>query len=88
MSFLRRFFSVPLCDQPDAPADATAPQLPASAAGSFFTRTDWAAFWTGTLTSFLVYFFTCAPSVTLEDSPSSLLNQRATAHVGRLRQPS
>ena len=68
MSFLRRFFSVPLCDQPDAPADATAPQLPASAAGSFFTRTDWAAFWTGTLTSFLVYFFTCAPSVTLEDS--------------------
>ena len=33
----------------------------------FFRRPDWAAFWTGTLVSFLVYFFTCAPSVTLED---------------------
>ncbi len=33
----------------------------------FFRRHDWAAFWTGTVVSFLVYFFTCAPSVTLED---------------------
>lgn len=33
----------------------------------FFARHDWAAFWTGTVVSFLVYFFTCAPSVTLED---------------------
>ena len=33
----------------------------------FYSRADWAAFWTGTLVSFLVYFATCAPSVTLED---------------------
>ena len=33
----------------------------------FFSAADWAAFWTGTLVSFLVYFATCAPSVTLED---------------------
>ena len=36
-------------------------------ASRFFRRRDWAAFWTGTAVSFLVYFFTCAPSVTLED---------------------
>ena len=33
----------------------------------FYSFADWAAFWTGTLVSFLVYFATCAPSVTLED---------------------
>ncbi len=33
----------------------------------FFTCFDKAAFWSATLFSFLVYFFTCAPSVTLED---------------------
>jgi len=36
--------------------------------GAFFRRVDWAAFWTATIISFLVYFFTLAPSVTLEDS--------------------
>ncbi len=34
----------------------------------FFTKTDWSAFWTATTISFLVYFFTAAPSVTLEDA--------------------
>ena len=34
----------------------------------FFTRVDWAAFWTALTTSFLVYFYTMAPTVTLEDS--------------------
>ena len=35
---------------------------------SFFRRVDWTAFWTATVISFLVYFFTLGPSVTLEDS--------------------
>ncbi len=35
---------------------------------SFFSRLDWSAFWTATIVSFLVYFFTLAPTVTLEDS--------------------
>ena len=39
----------------------------AETASRFFRRRDWASFWTGTAVSFLVYFFTCAPSVTLED---------------------
>ena len=34
----------------------------------FFSRLDWSAFWTATIISFLVYFFTLAPTVTLEDS--------------------
>lgn len=34
----------------------------------FFTRVDWAAFWTATLAAFAVYFFTLGPSVGLEDS--------------------
>lgn len=34
----------------------------------FFRKIDWAAFWTATIISFLVYFFTLGPSVTLEDS--------------------
>jgi tetratricopeptide (TPR) repeat protein len=36
--------------------------------GSFFRRIDWAAFWTATILSFAVFFFTLGPSVTLEDS--------------------
>lgn len=35
---------------------------------SFFTRLDWAAFWTATLITMVVYFFTLGPSVGLEDS--------------------
>ncbi len=34
----------------------------------FFTRLDWAAFWTATLLTFLVYFLTLGPSVGLEDA--------------------
>ena len=34
----------------------------------FFTKIDWAAFWSATLAAFLVYFFTLGPSVGLEDS--------------------
>jgi len=36
--------------------------------GTFFRRVDWSAFWTATVISFLVYFVTLGPSVTLEDS--------------------
>lgn len=35
---------------------------------AFFRRIDWASFWTATIISFLVYFFTLGPSVGLEDS--------------------
>lgn len=35
--------------------------------GRFFSCANWAAFWAGSVVSFLVYFATCAPSVTLED---------------------
>jgi len=35
--------------------------------GSFLSRVDWAAFWTATVVSFGVFFYTVAPSVTLED---------------------
>ena len=34
----------------------------------FFRRVDWGAFWTALTISFLVYFYTLAPTVTLEDS--------------------
>ena len=34
----------------------------------FFRGVDWAAFWSALTISFLVYFFTLAPTVTLEDS--------------------
>ncbi|MDD5706712.1 MAG: DUF2723 domain-containing protein [Kiritimatiellae bacterium] len=47
--------------------DATVTESPA-AAGHFFRRIDWSAFWTATLVSFAVYFFTLGPSVSLEDS--------------------
>ena len=34
----------------------------------FFNKLDWAAFWTATAITFIVYFFTLGPSVGLEDS--------------------
>ena len=34
----------------------------------FFSKLDWAAFWTATLATFAVYFYTLGPSVGLEDS--------------------
>ena len=34
----------------------------------FFTKLDWAAFWTATVLTFAVYFYTLGPSVGLEDS--------------------
>lgn len=34
----------------------------------FFNRIDWTAFWSATVVCFIVYFFTLAPTVTLEDS--------------------
>jgi tetratricopeptide (TPR) repeat protein len=36
--------------------------------GRFFRKLDWAAFWTATVVSFAVYFYTLAPTLTLEDS--------------------
>ncbi len=45
----------------------------------FFTRLDWAAFWTATLVTFAVYFFTLGPSVGLEDSGELAT---AGAHLG------
>lgn len=36
--------------------------------GAFFRRIDWAAFWTVLLATFAVYFYTLAPTLTLEDS--------------------
>ena len=35
---------------------------------AFFRRIDWASFWTATVISFVVYFLTLSPSVSLEDS--------------------
>ena len=34
----------------------------------FFSKLDWAAFWTATVATFAVYFYTLGPSVGLEDS--------------------
>ena len=42
--------------------------LDAATDRKFFTKIDWAAFWSATLAAFLVYFFTLGPSVGLEDS--------------------
>lgn len=39
-----------------------------NATGAFFRRTDWWAFWIVLLATFAVYFFTLAPTLTLEDS--------------------
>ncbi len=41
---------------------AAAPHQP------FFHKLDWVAFWAATLLTFAVYFYTLAPTVTLEDS--------------------
>ncbi len=49
----------------------TGPNLtldPPPAAGPFFSRIDWSAFWVATLVSLVVYIISLAPSVTLEDS--------------------
>ncbi|MCR5839368.1 MAG: DUF2723 domain-containing protein, partial [Kiritimatiellae bacterium] len=45
----------------------------------FFDKIDWAAFWTATLVTFAVYFFTLGPSVGLEDSGELAT---AGAHLG------
>ena len=45
----------------------------------FFSKFDWAAFWTATLVSFAVYFYTIGPSVGLEDSGELAT---AAAHLG------
>ena len=42
--------------------------LAATEERKFFTKVDWAAFWSATLAAFAVYFFTLGPSVGLEDS--------------------
>ena len=45
----------------------------------FFDKIDWSAFWTATLVTFAVYFFTLGPSVGLEDSGELAT---AGAHLG------
>ncbi|MDA0322954.1 MAG: DUF2723 domain-containing protein [Verrucomicrobia bacterium] len=50
-------------DSLDDPSD-----LLGSDSGPFYRRIDWAAFWTATIVSFGVYFYTLAPTLTLEDS--------------------
>ena len=40
--------------------------MPGGEGGSFFRKLDWSAFWTACIVSFLVYFYTLAPTVTLE----------------------
>ena len=45
----------------------------------FFTKLDWASFWTATIITFAVYFFTLGPSVGLEDSGELAT---AAAHLG------
>ena len=46
---------------------------------SFFSKFDWAAFWTATFVTFAVYFYTLGPSVGLEDSGELAT---AAAHLG------
>lgn len=46
----------------------TAPAAEPAPTTRFFRGLDWAAFWTATLATFAVYFYTMAPTVTLEDS--------------------
>ena len=45
----------------------------------FYDKIDWSAFWTATLVTFAVYFFTLGPSVGLEDSGELAT---AGAHLG------
>jgi tetratricopeptide (TPR) repeat protein len=42
--------------------------IAASVEERFFRKLDWTAFWTATVVSFAVYFYTLAPTLTLEDS--------------------
>lgn len=44
------------------------PDRPGADATPFFRRVDWSAFWTTFAVSFAAYFYTIAPTVTLEDS--------------------
>jgi tetratricopeptide (TPR) repeat protein len=50
------------------PGDQTQPDFFDKKTGPFFRRADWWAFWVTFLLSFGVYFYTNAPTVTLEDS--------------------
>ena len=58
--------------QSEEPANPTAPSSSESAGlftnGSFFQRTDWLSFWITAVVVWLVYLFTLAPDVTLENS--------------------
>jgi hypothetical protein len=45
----------------------------------FFRKLDWSAFWTAFLVSLAVYFYTLAPTLTLEDSGELAT---ASAHLG------
>ena len=45
----------------------------------FFRPVDWSAFWTATLVSFAVYFYTLAPTVTMEDCGEFVV---AADHLG------
>ena len=47
------------------PPAATAAEEPEEPV--FLRKLDWSAFWTATVLTFLVYFFTLAPTVTMED---------------------
>jgi tetratricopeptide (TPR) repeat protein len=56
-------------DQPTpTPAHAAAAETDDATTGSFIRKVDWSAFWTTFLITFGAYFYTMAPTVTLEDS--------------------
>lgn len=54
--------------KPDAIADPQPARTVRPSKKPFFSRLDWAAFWTATLIAFGVYVLTLPPAVTLEDS--------------------
>lgn len=59
----------PCADDPrDGAPSAAANSVLDAVHGPFFRRLDWAAFWTCFLLTLGAYFFTMAPTVTLEDS--------------------
>ena len=63
--------SVPSTADGVEPAKITAeppPTEPATSKGSFYRRTDWLAFWITVFVSFVGYYYTLAPDLTLEDS--------------------